>query len=248
LIGLIGGSGSNTSMFLSGLAGLTSHTMDTPYGQPSNTVAIGNGSGCKIAFLPRHGDGHHIPPHAINYRANLWALKECGVEKIIALNAVGAIDIRMEPGHLALPDQVLDYTWGRAHTFFDGSDGVVEHVDFTVPYDESLRMGLKQAAEQLDIRCHHPCVYASVQGPRLESSAEIIRFERDGADLVGMTGMPEAGLARELSIPYAALCIVANPAAGKGEGEISLEEIFANLETGMSRALRVVEQFLSNQN
>lgn len=241
LIAVIGGTGACRwpSLAVTGqVAGVT------PFGETSSPVLAGEVDGAPVLFLPRHGGDHRIPPHAINYRANLWALREAGATTIVALNAVGAITSRLAPADLALPDQVLDYTWGRAHTFFDGDDGEVHHVDFTVPYDAVLRGRISAAAEALGLRCLSPCCYACTQGPRLESAAEIDRLERDGADLVGMTGMPEAALARELALPYASLCVVANMAAGRGDGEITMAEIEASLVDGVAAALELVAAVL----
>ncbi len=240
MLGVIGGSGAGR---IAPLVNVRKQVVRTPYGSPSDPVIYGELSGRAVVFLPRHGFTHTIPPHEINYRANLWAMRECGVTEIVALNAVGAINAQLAAPDLALPDQLLDYTWGRSHTFFDGRTGEVRHVDFTIPYDADIRERLSRAATGLGLRCYTPCVYAATQGPRLESTAEIDRLERDGADLVGMTGMPEAALARELEIPYASLCVVANMAAGRGEGEITMEEIDANLVTGVENAVRVIEGF-----
>ncbi len=237
MLAIIGGSGAGS---MDTIDIKQRRVIRTPYGSPSDPVIYGELSGHSVLFLPRHGISHTIPPHAINYRANLWALRECGAREIIALNAVGSINADFLPTHLVLPDQIIDYTWGRVHTFFDGRTGEVQHVDFTVPYDRSLRSRLDTAARELEIPCHTPCVYAITQGPRLESAAEIDKFERDGADLVGMTGMPEAALARELDLPYASLCIVVNMAAGRGEGEITMEEITRNLVVGIDNAYRVL--------
>lgn len=238
MLGVIGGSGADS---LSILDEHDKRVVRTPYGSPSDPVIEGEIKGAPVLFLPRHGISHKIPPHAINYRANLWALRECGVTGIIALNAVGAINAKLAPADLALPDQILDYTWGRAHTFYDGKSSMVRHVDFTGPYSPELRDRIEKAAVGLGLRCFTPCCYAATQGPRLETSAEVDRMERDGADIVGMTGMPEAALARELGLPYASLCVVANMAAGRGDGEITMEEIERNLKGGVADAFRVIE-------
>ena len=241
MLALIGGTGAGS---VARLDIAERRVVRTPYGSPSDPVIHGEFGGTPVLFLPRHGVSHKIPPHAINYRANVWALRECGATAILAMNAVGAINTRLAPSDLALPDQVLDYTWGRAHTFFDGKSGVVRHVDFTVPYDAELRARIATAAEGQGISCFNPCCYAATQGPRLESAAEIDRLERDGADLVGMTGMPELALARELELPYAALCVVANMAAGRGDGVITMEEIDRNLVGGIEKAFLVIEMAL----
>ena len=241
MIGSIGASGAGS---FEGLTDVEHFELETPYGAPSAPVTKGVLHGKSVCFLPRHGEGHKIPPHQINYRANLWALKLCGVEAIVAFNAVGSIHPDMRASDLAMPNQIIDYTWGREHTYFDGGAMGLDHVDFTVPYDDALRSQLAQAAQQISVRHHSPCVYAATQGPRLESAAEIIRLERDGADVVGMTGMPEAGLARELGLSYASICIVSNLAAGKAPGELSIEEIFKQLDEGVSRARKVFDYFV----
>lgn len=207
----------------------------TPYGETSADVLLGRWQDVDIAFLPRHGPDHRVPPHAVNYRANLWALKQAGVSNIIAVNAVGGISTDMAPAALSIPQQLIDYSSGREHSFCDGRDGVVLHVDFSQPYSETLRAALKQAAAQLDLAIVDSGTYGCTNGPRFETAAEIERMRRDGCSIVGMTGMPEAGLARELEIEYACVALVVNWAAGIAEGAISMEEIMANLEHGIQR-------------
>jgi 5'-methylthioinosine phosphorylase len=207
----------------------------TPYGDTSADLLLGRWQDIDIAFLPRHGAGHHVPPHAVNYRANLWALQQAGVDSVFSVNAVGGIGTDMAPGTLALPQQLIDYSSGREHSFFDGSDGRVRHVDFSQPYSERLRAGLRQAAAQLELALVATGTYGSTNGPRFETAAEIERMRRDGCSIVGMTGMPEAALARELEIEYACLAVVVNWAAGIDDAEISMEEIMINLEQGVER-------------
>ena len=243
MIGIIGGSGAYA---IPGLVAGQRFTLETDYGRPSAEMLLGTWHDAEVAFLPRHGSEHQIPPHRINYRANIAALRQQGVNKIIALNAVGSIRADCAPPDLAVPHQILDYTWGRQHTFFDGEGGGVDHVDFTSPYDEQCRSALIDSAARLGLRHLSDGIYAAMQGPRLESAAEIDRLERDGADLVGMTGMPEAALARETGIAYAALCIVVNPAAGRGEGEITMEMIRSYLKQGVGDAFRVVGASLAD--
>jgi 5'-methylthioinosine phosphorylase len=214
----------------------------TPYGEPSGPIVHGRLGSQEIAFLPRHGPDHTIPPHQVNYRANIWALKQAGVAKIIAVAAVGGIADGLQARDLMFPDQIIDYTYGRAHTFFDGTDKQVTHVDFTYPYCPDLRRLLAQAARECGISAVEQGTYGATQGPRFESAAEIRRMERDGADVVGMTGMPEAALARELDIRYAAIAVVVNRAAGKEENVISLKEIEAHLEAGMATVRRLLER------
>lgn len=219
-------------------------TIPTPYGPPSSDFVLGRLNDKHIAFLARHGNPHSIAPHRINYRANIWGLKELGVKKIIAVAAVGGITAEMHPGRIAIPDQIIDYTYGREHTFFEDDRDQVTHIDFTFPYSESLRLSLIKAAADIELDISTKGVYGSTQGPRLETAAEIIRMERDGCGLVGMTGMPEAALARELDMEYAACAVVANWAAGKSEGLITMEEIVQNLSGGMRDVSKIIERFL----
>ena len=213
----------------------------TPYGEPSAPLSHGTLYGREIMFLPRHGYGHTIPPHKINFRANLWALKEAGAKCVFAVAAVGGIRADMLPSQLVVPDQIIDYTYGREHTFFAGQDKSVKHIDFTNPYCNELRLSLINAASKSDIKLVDGGTYGAKQGPRFETAAEVRRMERDGVDIVGMTGMPEAALARELDISYAAIAVVVNPAAGKTEREIEIAEIDENLKTGMSKVRKLIE-------
>ncbi|WP_439107073.1 S-methyl-5'-thioinosine phosphorylase [Congregibacter sp.] len=241
-LALIGGTGLNS---LDGLEVLASHAVETPYGQPSMAIEEGVYAGKKVFFFHRHGgNAQPIPPHRVNYRANLWALRELGVERIIAANAVGAIDPLMTSGKLVLPHQIIDYTWGREHSFDDGSSGKLLHVDFTHPYDEVLRSEILRAAETAGVSCIDSAVLGVVQGPRLETAAEVARFSRDGCDLLGMTGMPEAALARELGVPYAAICMVVNAAAGLNDAPISIDDIRQTLLTETALFGAVVTAFL----
>ncbi len=210
--------------------------VQTPYGEPSAPLVFGEFGGQEIIFLARHGEGHTIPPHQINYRANIWALKAAGIENIIGMGAVGGIRQDMVPGCLAIPDQIIDYTWGRAHTFFEQQQSKVVHVDFTDPYCEKLRASLIEAGQLAGIELIPNGTYGATQGPRLETTMEINRMERDGSDLVGMTGMPEAALARELELSYASCAVVANWGAGRGDGPITWEEIETSLDEGMDKA------------
>lgn len=203
----------------------------TRFGAPSGPVRIGKLLGQKVAFLARHGEGHSVPPHQVNYRANLAALKEVGATRVLALNTVGGITERFGPRVLACPDQLIDYTWGRISTICEEPGTEVLHVDFGEPYTPLLRRKLLAAARVTGARVVDGGCYGATQGPRLETRAEIARLRRDGCDLVGMTGMPEAGLARELGLDYACLAIVANWAAGCGDGEeITLAEVLANVD------------------
>ena len=219
----------------------------TPWGEPSGPVTMGRIAGVPVVFLPRHGHGHTIPPHDINYRANLHALKSLDVEGVIAVAAVGGIRDDMTPGRIALLDQLLDYTWGRASTYFDSPDRPVTHIDFTLPYDPALRERLRAVAAADGHALIDGGCYACMQGPRLETAAEIDRIESDGADVVGMTLMPEAALARELDLPYAALAVVVNHAAGRGDSKLSIStaEIGRTLESAMQRVRKLLIAFVS---
>ncbi|MDS4039830.1 MAG: S-methyl-5'-thioinosine phosphorylase [Candidatus Competibacter sp.] len=210
-------------------------TQSTPYGDPSSPMIHGEWGGRTVVFLARHGQHHTLPPHRINYRANLWALHRIGVRQVIAVAAVGGIRDDMAPGALAFPDQIVDYTWGRHCTFFEDNLSHVTHIDFTEPYCPEVRARLIEVARALGLDARESCTYAAAQGPRLETAAEIRRMERDGCDIVGMTGMPEAALARELGLRYATCAVVANRAAGKVPGAITMAEIERNLVGGMER-------------
>lgn len=238
---IIGGTGLTQ---LNGLVLRDAKRIETPYGLPSADILHGRYAGGEVLFLARHGHPHRIPPHEVNYRANLWALKEAGAERVVAVNAVGGIHAAMGAGHFCVPHQIIDYTYGRAHTFFEGELEQVTHVDFSYPYDESLRQRLVTAlaAEGFAFSSHG--VYGCTQGPRLETVAEIARMERDGCDIVGMTGMPEAVLARELELPYACLALVVNPAAGKSGGIITMAQIEAALAEGIGKARAVLARTL----
>jgi len=232
LLAIIGGTGLTS---LETLSIDRQERVSTPYGEPSGPLTHGELGGKTVIFLARHGYGHTLPPHKINYRANLWALQQSGVEQVIAVAAVGGIRADMEPGCLAFPDQIIDYTWSRGHTFFEDDLTQVTHIDFTYPYCEELRQKLIQAARRAGLDAREDGIYGTMQGPRLETAAEVLRLERDGCDLVGMTGMPEAALARELGLRYATCAVVANWAAGKSGGEITMEAIQQQLIGGMEK-------------
>jgi 5'-methylthioadenosine phosphorylase len=246
MLAIIGGSG------LTRLANLeVSHreVVRTPYGEPSSALLFGRIAGREVLFLARHGHGHTIPPHRVNYRANIWALRDRGVTEIVAAASVGGITGECRSGDLVLPRQLIDYTHGRQSTFFDGEDRKVVHIDFTHPYTPELRERCLRAAASAGIRMHDGGVYACAQGPRLETAAEIDRLERDGATMVGMTGMPEAVLAREAGLAYAAIAIVVNAAAGRGESEqaVSMERINAVLQEATQKVRIVIEQLVAQQ-
>ena len=229
-IGIIGGSGFGS---IKGLEITRREMVSTAYGSPSCPVIFGSMCGGEIVFIARHGIGRTMAPHTINYRANLAAMKHMNVTHVIAINAVGGITEHMSPLKLVFPDQIIDYTHSRKSTYYDKYVEIIEHVDFTYPYDEDLRRILIKSAQENNVEHEIDATYGATQGPRLETAAEIERMQRDGCDIVGMTGMPEAVLARELDMKYACCAIVVNWAAGKKGGEvISMEKVNVNLGTG----------------
>jgi 5'-methylthioinosine phosphorylase len=263
MLAIIGGSGLTQ---LANLEITRRQVVRTPYGEPSGALTFGRLCGRDIVFLARHGYGHTLAPHEVNYRANIWALHAQGVEDVIAVNAVGGITsnagpgavggitpvpgavggITPVPGAVVLPDQIIDYTYGRKHTFFEGAEAPVVHVDFTQPFCATLRSAVVAAARRAQVALLDGGVYAAVQGPRLETAAEIDRLERDGASLVGMTGMPEAALAREMELCYVMVAVVANHAAGRGNSaqSISVADIGRVLEGAMHKVRIIIEQLV----
>lgn len=241
-LAIIGGTG------LTQLNGLTINKRDkltTPYGSPSAEFITGEFNQKEVIFLARHGNPHTIAPHKINYRANIWSLKHLGVEQIIAVAAVGGITEEMTPAHIAIPDQIIDYSHDRKHTFFEDENYPVTHIDFTYPYSQKLRSALITAAANANISISPIGTYGCTQGPRLETAAEIKRMEKDGCNVVGMTGMPEAALAKELGMDYAAVSVIANWAAGKTTGEITMAEIEQHLHAGMANIEQLLKSFIS---
>lgn len=235
-IGVIGGTG------LSDLEGLQGHTrkdVSTPFGPPSAPVVCGETDEHEVFFIARHGSDHTIPPHKVNYRANIWSFRHLEVTRIVAINSVGGISPALSAGCLVVPDQIVDYTWGRHHTYFETSSDPVVHADFTVPYSEQVRRSLLDAGRVAGLDVHDGGTYGVTQGPRLETSAEIDRMDRDGCDMVGMTGMPETSLARELDLEYACCAVVINRAAGRGEG------IHGEIEKYLADGMRQVRRLLA---
>ncbi|MDR3386433.1 MAG: S-methyl-5'-thioinosine phosphorylase [Rudaea sp.] len=244
-LAIIGGTGLYA---FPGLRNVARHTVSTPFGAPSGAIVSGELDGWRVAFLARHGEAHLLAPHRVNYRANVRALYDLGARRIIGVNAVGGIRADMGPRVLAVPEQIIDYTHGRFDSFSDVEGAKVEHVDFTEPYSAALRAALLAAARREGVSVVDGGCYGATQGPRLETRAEIVRMRRDGCDLVGMTGMPEAVLARELGIDYACLALVANWAAGCGdEASISLPEIFANLEAATVQVPPIIAALLAEK-
>ncbi|MBS4096569.1 MAG: S-methyl-5'-thioinosine phosphorylase [Sulfuricella sp.] len=243
MLGIIAGTGCTQ---LNNLEIIRRQVIRTPYGEPSGALTFGRIKDHEVVFLARHGYGHHLPPHEINYRANIWALREQGVENLVAVATVGGIREDMQPGVIAIPDQILDYTHGRKATYYEGGEKDVVHIDFTDPYCEALRQRCMAAARKTNLPYVDNGVYAAVQGPRLETAAEINRLERDGATMVGMTGMPEAVLARELGLCYAAITVVANHAAGRSSSQhgIQFGSVDAVLCPAMEGVRLMLEQLL----
>jgi 5'-methylthioadenosine phosphorylase len=243
MLAIIGGTG------LTQLANLDvsrRQVVRTPYGEPSGPLTFGAIRGVPVIFLARHGYGHTIPPHQVNYRANLWALKEQGADEVVSVVSVGGIRKDLGPGKIVVPNQIVDYTWGRMNTFFE-NEAPVKHIDFTEPYTSELRTRILAAARRSGEAVVDGAVYATTQGPRLETAAEIDRLERDGADIVGMTGMPEATLAREIEVPYAAIAVVINHAAGRGTSAkgVQLQEIEEVLKHALARVRRIIEALVT---
>jgi 5'-deoxy-5'-methylthioadenosine phosphorylase len=244
MLAIIGGTGLTQ---LPNLEVVRREVVRTPYGDPSGALTLGTIRGQPVAFLARHGYGHTIPPHRVNYRANMWAIAQQKVSYVVSVASVGGIRADLAPGTLAIPDQILDYTYGREFTYFTGGDRSVVHVDFTQPYCEPLRRRLIEAAHEADEAIVEGGTYATTQGPRLETAAEIDRLERDGADMVGMTGMPEAALARELELCYAAVAVVVNHAAGRGESAtgIRLADINEVSRNALMRVYRIMDHLVT---
>ncbi len=245
MLAIIGGTG------LTQLANLEithRQVMRTPYGEPSGALTFGTIKQHEVMFIARHGYGHTIPPHRVNYRANLWALHDQGAKRVVSVASVGGIREDLVPGTLVLPDQIIDYTYGREFTYFDGINRPVAHIDFTYPYCPELRTRILDAARSADEPCLDGGIYAAVQGPRLETAAEITRFQHDGADMVGMTGMPEATLAKELGLSYATIAVVVNYAAGRGNNRevMHLETIGTVAQPALARVRNILECVVDN--
>ena len=242
-IAIIGGTGLAR---MEGLVIKGREMIKTPYGAPSCPIIYGELNKSPVVFLARHGHTHKIPPHRINYCANIWALHSIGIKKIIAVGAVGGISEECTTGRIVIPDQIIDYTTGRVNTFYDGMPDEVRHVDFSYPYDDAMRNALIKSGSKFGADIIEHGTYGATQGPHLETIAEINRLQRDGCTIVGMTGMPEAVLARELDMAYACCAVVVNAAAGKGAGVISMEDINNGIDVGMQRARSVVESVVIN--
>ncbi|HET9404372.1 MAG TPA: S-methyl-5'-thioinosine phosphorylase [Burkholderiales bacterium] len=243
MLAIIGGSGLGE---LANLEATRQTTLRTPYGEPSGALTFGRIQGREVVFLARHGAGHAIAPHEVNYRANVWALHAQNAKDVVSVAAVGGIRADLGPGALAIPEQIIDYTHGRPSTFFTRADRPVIHIDFTHPYCEAMRQRLLLAAAAAGEPVMAGGTYAATQGPRLETAAEINRLERDGADMVGMTGMPEAALARELGLRYAAIAVVVNHAAGRGASARGISHAAMDDVTGraMARVRNILDKLV----
>ncbi len=241
-LGIIGGTGLTR---LKGLEIVRREVVHTPYGEPSGAFTTGKLFGREIVFLARHGYSHQIPPHKVNYRANIWAFKHLGIKRLIAFAAVGGITEAMQVERIVVPDQIIDYTYSRPHTFFEHDLSRVTHIDFSQPYCPELRETILEAVVAASVDAVTVGVYGATQGPRLETAAEINKLERDGCDIVGMTGMPEAVLAKELELCYAAIAIVANRAAGRTPGEITMNDIQETLSKGIHQGTRILDALFS---
>ncbi|RDH83993.1 MAG: S-methyl-5'-thioinosine phosphorylase [endosymbiont of Galathealinum brachiosum] len=213
----------------------------TRWGDPSSELILSRYKNKTLIFLARHGLQHNIPPHKVNYRANLWALKECGVKQVIGVAAVGGITEKMSPETIVIPDQIIDYTYSRKHTYFEDELDQVTHIDFTEPYTEDLRSRLLLASDN----AIDGGTYAATQGPRLETAAEINKLRIDGSDIVGMTGMPEASLAREIELEYACCALSVNWAAGcAGTKKIDHKEMLEIVDKGMLKIHSILKNIL----
>lgn len=240
MFALIGGSGFTSDDVITDREEVV---VTTPYGETSAPIVLGNLGGERIVFLRRHGRSHEYAPHRVPSRANLWALQKCGVEGVIAVGTVGGIAPELGPGSIAVPDQLIDYTWGREVTYYDTPAAGVMHVDFTHPFDRALSARLIAAANRLGKPVMNRGVYACTQGPRLETAAEVERMRRDGADMIGMTLYPEAALARELGLPYAGICVSVNHAAGIGDSaeKIDFEALKDVVEEAVLGVVEIVK-------
>ncbi len=237
-IGVIGGSGLYE---IKGLILKNKEKITTPFGKPSEQYFIGKIGNIEVIFLPRHGSHHNIPPHIINYRANIWGLKKLGVERIISVSAVGGIKKGLKPGDIVVLSQVIDMTKKRKSTFYDGKTGVI-HIDFTEPFCPEMRQTLLKAGRRVRVPVKDGGTYVAVEGPRLETATEIKSFRILGGDVVGMTGMPEASLARELEICYSGISVVANYAAGINKKKLTTTEVMEAMRASTEKIKRLLKE------
>jgi len=240
-LALLGGTGLNELQEAQKTLAMETLDIETPWGLPSAPVRLVRTEPLRLLFLPRHGSPHRLPPHCVNYRANLWALREAGAARVLAVYAVGGLHEPYRPGALVAADQLIDYTWGREHTYSHSGDVPLVHVDFTRPFEGPLRRAVLAAARKAGVEIVDGGCLGVTQGPRLESAAEVQRARRDGCDLVGMTALPEAALARELGLDYAGIAVVSNWGAGVRDGQLSEDDIAATLREPMQRVRRLVD-------
>lgn len=240
-IGLIGGSGLYD---IQGFVLKQKKSITTPFGKPSDQYLIGKIGKTDIVFLPRHGKKHNIPPHMINYRANIWGFRKLGVDRIISISAVGGIRKGLRPGDIVVLDQTMDMTRNRKSTFYDGKGGVV-HIDFTEPYCPELRRIILKAGKDAGVPVKNGGNYVAVEGPRLETASEIKSFKLLGGDVVGMTGMPEASLAREVAICYTGISVVANYAAGISKTKLTVPEVMKVMHASTETLKRLLKKTFS---
>jgi len=244
-LAIIGGTGLSN---INEIKSIRHQVFATPYGEPSGPFTIGELAGCEVVFLPRHGYNHRIPPHQINYRANIWALRELGIKRVLAIGAVTAVRPGLHPGDLLVPDQIIDYTHNRGATFYEGDLTAVTHIDFRYPYAQPLREAFLRTASALDVPIHDGGVYGARQGPRLETLAEVHKISQDGCDVIGMTGMPEAALAREAALDYAALNVLINSAAADQATErLSISEMNDTFRDSMDTVRAMLVYMLAHR-
>jgi 5'-methylthioadenosine phosphorylase len=239
-IGIIGGSGLYK---MEGMTGVEKVKVSTPFGEPSDAIILGNLEGVRVAFLPRHGEGHRISPSELPAKANIYALKSLGVERIISVNAVGSLKEAIEPLDLVIPDQLIDCTKGRDSTFF--TDGIVGHVSFAEPFCPVLSRTLFETSTKVGAKVHKGCTCLVMEGPQLSTRAESQLYRSWGADVIGMTALPEAKLAREAEICYATLAIVTDYDCWHPTYESATTEIIlTNLRKGIDTVKRILKLLL----
>jgi len=261
MLGIIGGSGLYE---IEGIKVLEERNLLTPYGEPSDSYIISEVNGKEVVFLSRHGRGHRIPPHLINYRANIWGFRMLGVDKILSVGAVGGINPLLRAGDFVITDQFLDFTKVRPNTFYEGDytiydenddkgdlvseylrNGRVVHIDVSEPFCKDMRKILINTCEELKLRYHSKGCYVATEGPRLETSAEIKMFSLLGADIVGMTLVPEIVLARELNMHFASINVITNLAAGISENRLTSDEVIEMMKIKQEELKKIVVNFIN---
>jgi len=237
VLGVLGGSGLYE---IDGLTGVEEVEIDTPFGKPSDVLVRGKlGNGTTLVFLPRHGRGHRVPPHSINYRANVCALKKAGATHLVSVSAVGSMKEEIEPGHLVVPDQFVDLTKKRVSTFFE--DGIVGHVPFADPVCKLLAAALGEAAANAGVRVHRGGAYVCIEGPQFSTRAESLIYRSWGVSVIGMTSMPEAKLAREAELPFATLALATDyDCWHESEEDVTVEAVVATMKKNVGSAKRAL--------